>query len=1002
MEVKESSLDHTRFDYIIVKALFVVMVLLRPCVSADSGDPASERLAIIVQCREVGKLDSDKLQSLVELEFLNNWKGELLERKDLKFLLKEMKLSVTLSESSVDVKLGEMLHVDYFVLVTIQNDMAVSVVNKFPEATVISEAVYRNQLNEESLARRIAVHSLKAMNEYELDKTKIHVSIGSFTYEDPFRQYSSVSDTIHNFLRERLAQHPKVTLTERYFPSHLLKEYDLTRSGFTKSVNANICAPPADIVIVGQFVPQDIQQLKSDDRVLDFEVTFLSPTGLFTKTTVSFSVSSKNIRFAGLQIEKALLGIVGQVQEMLPRRAQHHYNKVEFSTFKEQALKLIPSGYSTIQDGSPESPSSDDIQREYERALRAIENALLFDGQDTELMVRAGYLLSRMVDKKARTLYHKKDDPAYRDEYERVKAISAASLDYIENAYLLNSNKMTRNAYASCGNVGYRKLFPIRIPRMLQHVVDSGTDGGWSDYNMNKAMSALFFGSEDIDQLTRMFTALTCSKQKGNNPSLYQIVRMFGYIKQFVIKHRNDPEVTKKAIEFVNSLMVNESAIMKALGHYLRGVIYYIIESNSKASLAQFSIVVDLIPDIYEVYGKDFYSSSFSDYVCEILDQHLYPKQDSLTDELLAICLKYITTQLQIKYYHNAWIKGCLKHVLPELYRRGEYEEGHALVSEVLTHIPNHGNDYAYGRIIRWKNEFQFRLSQKPRLRLLDLVSIDISEVRGKTRVHRLVYAFNKIWGVNCNIHIQAKFGRLFNLPADSTKAKFFRQIDGVISDIDYSSGYIGVATINCGVFFLDRDGRTAKNYTRQNSMLPTNNVRAICSDGETFYLGLRGKERGQFLDVHELNPEKDTIKNSRQRISCHPARWFHGMIIKQDFRHRTRSDGDIGLEYTRRGSRSTVTDHQNNILLGYEGSDLCCVYDLVLWHGVLVFATENGLLVSEPESNIIRCVLNEVDLALYSLCAVDQHLFVGTNRGLFRIDYDTFNKLLRIGKDDP
>lgn len=1001
MEVKESSLDHTRFDYIIIKALFVVMVLLRPCVSADSSDPARERLAIIVQCREVGKLDSDKLQSLVELEFLNNWKGELLERKDLDVLLKEMKLSVTLSESSVDVKLGEMLHVDYFVLVTIQNDMAVSVVNKFPEATVISEAVYRNQLNEESLARRIAVHSLKAMNEYELDKTKVHVSIGSFTYEDPFRQYSSVSDTIHNFLRERLAQHPKVTLTERYFPSHLLKEYDLTRSGFTKTVNANICAPPADIVIVGQFAPRDIQQLKSDDRMLDFTVTFLSPTDLFTKTVVSFSISSNNIQSAGMQIENALLRIVQKVEETLSHRTERRYNDAEFKTFKEQALKLIPSDRSTVQDSTPESPSPDDIRHEYERALRAIENSLLFKSDDTELMVQAGRLLGRMIDRKARVLYYKKDDPAYRDEYQRVKAISAASLDYIENAYLLNADKKTRNAYAFCGNTGYRKILSVRISRMLRHVVDSGAEGGWSDYNIRLAISSLIFGSDNIDEQTQTFLAFACNNQRGYKPLLSQIVKALSYIKQFIIKHRDAPEVTKKGIEFANRLVENESAAIKALGHYLQATIHCEINKDSEASLAEFSIVVDLIPDIYEAYGRDFYTSTFSLYVYEILGRYQFIEKENLTNNTYSVSLKYVTTQMQIKHYWDPGIKGCLKAILPELYKRGEYQKGYALVSEVLTHLKN-DNDYVYGHIVRWKNEFQFKLSQKPRLRLWDLVNIDMSEARGQTRVGKLVYAFNKIWGVNCNIHIQAKFGQLFNLSADSTKAKFFSQIDGVISDIDYSSGYIGVATINCGVFFLDRDGRTAKNYTRQNSMLPTNNVRAICSDGETFYLGLRGKERGLFLDVHELNPEKDTINNSRQRISCHPARWFRGMIIKQDFRHRTRSDGDIGLEYTRRGSSSTVTDHQNNVLLRHEGSDLCCVYDLVLWHGILVFATENGLLVSEPESNIIRCVLNEVDLALYSLCAVDQHLFVGTNRGLFRIDYDTFNKLLRIGKDDP
>jgi ligand-binding sensor domain-containing protein len=63
-----------------------------------------------------------------------------------------------------------------------------------------------------------------------------------------------------------------------------------------------------------------------------------------------------------------------------------------------------------------------------------------------------------------------------------------------------------------------------------------------------------------------------------------------------------------------------------------------------------------------------------------------------------------------------------------------------------------------------------------------------------------------------------------------------------------------------------------------------------------------------------------------------------------------------------------------------------------VQWRGWLVFGTGNGLYVSKPGTNRVSCVLNTLDLELYSLCPVGDRLFVGTNTGIYRIDAPVFD----------
>jgi len=66
-------------------------------------------------------------------------------------------------------------------------------------------------------------------------------------------------------------------------------------------------------------------------------------------------------------------------------------------------------------------------------------------------------------------------------------------------------------------------------------------------------------------------------------------------------------------------------------------------------------------------------------------------------------------------------------------------------------------------------------------------------------------------------------------------------------------------------------------------------------------------------------------------------------------------------------------------------------VFDFVFWKGQLIFATGNGLYISKPGSNAIRCILSEPDLLFFSLCPLNNRMYVGTSNGLYYLKTDHF-----------
>ena len=953
---------------------------------------AMPRLAILVSDETD---DPQTLQALLEAEAFHAWSGDLVERKQLDRVLREQQLGAALDPND-RLQLGRLLGADYLLIARRDAGQVHCLVNRFPDATVITE--FRvPPASPDGLAKRLAVRAFRAINTDARgnDGDKLYVSLGSFLYDDPFERYTTFSDELHERLRQQIASHSRLMAAERFYPSHLLREFQLNRGGLTQTVAANLAAAPSDVLIVGQFEPSRVQPLDGKSVELSFVVRLLSPTALFPAKELRFTTSGPDVAKAAENIKPAIRQIVDSLGDKPLRRTGNHRSDEEFLTLKQQAFRLLP--YPPKDDGNFHSQrsyrgSNQTGSKPYilRRALRAVENAMLFHGEDTQLLVCTGVLLQGLSNtvRWAEGRGNGSEQPGPQE-----RALLAAGFDYLENALLLESNENTRGVCYEATTWRDRPLLPERVKAMAERMVREGTDAGWFPHQVKWAWIWLARLAPDMDTKIEHFRR--AANQNVEPDTLFNLLVS---VDTQVLKHPENTDIAEQAVQLADDLIQHDSVFHQAMGHYLRSRVDYCGDERDLRWLPHVRQAIDLIPAIHAEHGQAFIQCGLSYGIYNMLSVLLgVADHRELPGETLDLFEAYASRQTEIGNYSSANLTQCVLLLLPAMYKQERYDAALQLLSPLLERYTAGGAaDFERMQLARWQDHLRQAISPKPRLRRDQVEQISLPTVDRNTRIKKLVYAGDRVWALRCDYWLQDRLGELFALPTGATEAAPVSDVEGVVTDIAASSDQLAVATIDRGLFLLDGTaGEKVDHLEPDNSPLPSERIRTVASDGSRFYIGLPGKG---LYHVYELDPKTKTLRDMEAKLSYHAyyqTKYDRAekRLIVQTWDERTFDDGGQTLRLQRKPRRdaihvTAITDGTGRTLFEHEGLELNYIYDFIRWHDKLVFATGNGLYVVWPEDGQLRCVMNELELEFFSLCGVGKSLYVGTNQGLLRISH--------------
>jgi hypothetical protein len=966
-------------------------------------------LAVIVDNAGGGEELGKNLQPLIEAEAALQWDGKIVERKEIDKLLDEMKISRSgLIDPNTQLQFGKMIHMDCLLTVRINKESAKTTMSLFPSTTIIHEKEYRERLEPQSLAINIVTNAIKAYREHTRDPNKPQVSIGSFFYADPHRRFLDFSTKLELQLRDELIKNKSIVLTERLFPSDLLREFKLTRAGIIENISRNLSAPPSDILLYCEFKPNSEQDLTKPDAELNFTLFIISPTGLCKSGQIEFSCYSNKLKDVIKQATKFIEQSKDEVRANLTKGQRRAFSNKEFDEFKKQAFRLMP--YPPMLDGDYYKqahylgPSQTGGKpAEFERALHMLECAMLFKGDDTQALVCAGAVLNAMSERFI-TQYTESTK----------KVFLNSSLELIERAYFIESNWNTRGMFVQfclfdSWAPGERPSMALKAAQQIWRTRDTEP---WQPHQLQSAFFTLF-AKADFKSQIQLFLDVAPEYEKKEGGLSELSVLFQNFINKISDTGNNSKEILLMQ-DFAEKLMLNKSLILQFYGHKLFMTICLRKEESVKdANLAkEFSkhlkIAIEMIPELNKAYGKQFFNTlgqlrGFLQKYQTIIKKYNLEYDASDLQEI------YLEEQLEVKNYDSPENAILFRNLLPSMWERGKYKKAYDLITEFLEHYSAGGSgDYDRMWLARQRTRFSFALEGKNSSFTKQFEKIAFDDGNSDSVIKIVVNQGKNIYGIRGNPNNTYSNKKAFILPSSENQAHILKQLAGDISDIACTDSFIGIGTKTDGLYLLDSSNSEIHHLVSENSGLPSPKVTLICNSGRDFCIGIPDKEN-LYTHIYRINPIEKNIIYTNTKFVVH-SYWQlkpntmetdKSPVIPQTWNRRTVVISGQNLEFLCKETISpikdvTISSNKGGDLLHYKGLELSYVYDFILWCQKLIFATGNGLYISKPGSNEIHCIISEPDLLFFSLCQCDDKLYIGTSEGLYCISADKFNELVK------
>lgn len=948
-------------------------------------------LAVVARGMDGHTSAAGKLQALLEAEAMAQWGGRLVEREELGLALAELGAGLENGGEGVLARfqMGRLLGADFLLHVGIAAETAHVSLIRFPSTDVIYDADLSRRLSLDTIAVRGVTPALRAANWARCDPMNIRVSIGAFIEADSFHRYVSFNDTLHVALRRELSLLERAVIVERFSPSPVLRELELARGGLARPAWAHLSAAPADLLIVGTFEPASKQSLLAQPMTFCFTVRLLSPTGLLAPQEMVFTISGLDAASVVTALVTEVRGAIDRARDAVAKGVPRRHADEEFKHLKQQARLLFPcpsNWQESFYPGGAVTPRrTAEGHAEVVRALRAVENAMLFRGDDPQLLVWAGSLLFAFPGPEDRGRAESQD-------------FHAAALDYIDRAYRLESNTGTRKAFCGAIVAGAKREGgiwtvprPARSLRMAKHIVQTGASAAWDPHQVAETTRIMVSMGQDLDAKIAAFIPFARSAGSARKRSLYQMFQMLRNINLFLYYHKADAEVQKRAREFADMLLHEDSLCLRAAGRCESLLICKTIDDLSRDYVPHYRSLMGMFRELNLVYGKEFHK-------CEVTSTIYHGWRDyqralakhGLEDDSVELAIEFVRTNLEVGNPRAVGTANRLVNdIVPSLLKDGAYRQACDLLTKVLE-CPR---DCHLGtEVAQLRNRCLEKLTGAPPQALPGMSLLPWHRKRCSPLVCKLLRAEDHIWGLARVRDVETRW-EAFSVAVADTAIVPLEGISGRINDIAWSPPFLGVATEADGLYMLDLAAGTRKQLTSSNSLLPANRVAFVAATPGGLYAAIRPKHKSQAC-VYRVDCSHNELSDTGERVYTHHGGFLRAVggtpppvVRLEDWHHRTCRGSDALLEFRTGGRSITVRAIGDKAgqepLLSCPRGFLPVVRDFAFWQGMLIFATTSGLYVSEPGSNDVVCLVSDVGLSFLSLCATDEQLFVGGSHGV-------------------
>lgn len=778
------------------------------------------KLAVVTAVRESTELGTKNVEDLLMIELGNQSFVQLVDRQALQAVMREHAIALTSqTDAQSAATLGRFAGADYLLHVLVAEDKATVGMEaslRLVEVATGQVKVDAQVALSENLALSLAAvreKILAAVRPESQASNRLTVGIAAF----PNRSGTARSDTLgielQKALRALLSQQAWAVVLEREYPKVLLDELDLARAGLVRDKVVE-ALPPADFVVSGSL--DDVDRKYEPGKPWDVKLDL----------TLRLRGHMKQIRhtFRSDAIKGAANEIMGRIDDF--RRQPTAAAAVpEKELWRRQAMYLMPARCETwAQAIVPNFGFSNQWNRM--ETIRAWQNVLMLDGDDTEAMTYLGVCLIGF------------------NRWSRTKAAAAGCIEgsrLLERAWRQDPSPMLADTFiASIGAM--KEAAPARAREMAQFVVDhrdrfTHGDCYWVKSVLVAPVPKAGSGSDAT------MASWECAVQNAEkDPD--SVLLAFG-------KGRGQIGLSEQGFALLTEYLDSPVPVVQFVAHKTLGGLLC-QEKKDPAGLEHFDKAIALLERASE---GTHYSTILNDVYQRRIEacEHMGRPEEARQTALAGVRRFLATGQFDMAI---AWLDHyCVTKVLGA----GEEKEALAVCDAYLAAAAK--KDYVdrhyWPGIAARREEILTSLSGKRVPGLGDLRLLTGTEMTQTSKAYPMrkymAATDGKLWLAGGNLglshsalmydHVQDKASPLLEIPY---------RVNSVAATTDCV--FFGT---DAGLYEFDTKGTLLKHYNEVDGMLPGDRITDVCEGGGRIYFGFHGSPSG---GVAVLDPASDTV----------------------------------------------------------------------------------------------------------------------------------------------